>query len=112
MTTSHHAVFDIIIQSNQDLLELTRQEKWDEFNVLAETYIIALHDFVEVQSHNMTQEERESFNECWQVLLKNEAEMVTKLNGRLNVLKKEMSSLRQGSKFSKAYSSQMLAGFH
>ena len=112
MTTTNHPLFHAIYESNLDLLELTKQEKWDEFTVLAETYIIALREFVDDQANNLTAEEKEQLNETWKVLLENEAEMFSKLNSRLTVLKKEMSSLRQGNKCSKAYSSQMLSAFH
>lgn len=112
MANHNPSSFDTIRQSNQDLLELTRQEKWDEFNLLAESYIMALSEFVENQAESLTAEEKAQLNEAWKKLLENEAEMFSKLNSRLNVLKKEMSSLRQGNKCSKAYSSQMLSAYH
>ena len=112
MANMIHPSFEKIYQSNLDLLELTRQERWDEFTLLAETYIIALRDFVDEGTENLTPEEKERLTEAWQMLLENEAEMVSKLNGRLNVLRNEMSSLNQGNKCSKAYSSQMLSAYH
>lgn len=112
MANKNHPSFDAIYKSNLDLLELTKQEKWDEFTVLAESYIIALQYFVEGNGKNLTPEDKEQLKEVWNVLLENEQQMVSKLNSRLEVLKKQMSSLRQGNKCSKAYSSQMLSAYH
>lgn len=112
MAKNNLPAFETIYSSNLDLLQLVRQEKWDEFNLLAESYIISLRDFFDNQAKDLTAEEIGKLKDMWESVLQNEAEMFSKLTGRLDVLKKEMSTLRQGNKCSKAYSSQMLSACH
>ncbi|CNE63951.1 flagellar protein FliT [Yersinia mollaretii] len=104
--------YEDVYKLNLSLLEMAKEGKWDEFIELAEVYIITLHDIIENQPAEMMQDEKKNLSVMLTSLLENEDEITKTLKSRLDVLRKDMSSLQHGKKCSKAYSSQYTSAFH
>ncbi|WP_235895252.1 flagellar protein FliT [Yersinia alsatica] len=104
--------YESIYELNLNLLDMVKQGKWEDFIELAEIYITTLHDVIEKQPLEMIQEEKKSLSVIITSLLENEDEITRILKDRLDVLRKDMSSLHHGNKCSKAYSSQYTSAFH
>lgn len=101
-----------IMASNEMLLNLAREEKWDDFMEMVEKYIIYLHDFIKRQAEIDGEGEKERLRHTLQKLLQNEEEIVQRLQRHLNVLSNKMTLLKQGKKCAQAYSAQNLQSFH
>lgn len=104
--------YEGIYQLNLDLLEMVKQEKWEEFIQMAEVYITQLHEVLANQPDDILPEEKSNLAVILGNLLENEDEIEKTLRNRLDVLKKEMSSLHRGKKGSEAYSTQFTSAFH
>ncbi|QLK63327.1 flagellar protein FliT [Enterobacteriaceae bacterium Kacie_13] len=91
---------------------MVKQGQWDEFIPLAEVYITKLHNVINNQPAELMPDEKANLSFILTNLIENEGEIEKTLRSRLDVLKKEMSSLHRGKKCSEAYSSQFTSAFH
>lgn len=103
--------YEEIYQLNLHLLEMVKQGKWEEFIQLAEVYITKLNDVISNQPEDILPDEKTSLSFILKSLIESEDEIEKTLKSRLDVLKKEMSSLHRGKKYSEAYSSQFTSAF-
>lgn len=101
-----------VYRLNLVLLEFVRQGKWSEFISSVEDYIFAFSAVTEGQVVSLTPEEKKDIGLILQSLIDNEAEINRALKGRLDDLKKKLTSLRCGKKGSYAYSEQFSSGLH
>lgn len=97
---------------NLELLEMVRQEQWDDFIDLAENYIVRMQELSEHMPSDMTESEKEDMKGILRQLMDNEVEISQKLRLRLNTLQTNISSLHRGAKCTQLYSLQQLASFH
>lgn len=104
--------FETIMHSNRELLNLAREEKWDEFIDTVEDYIICLSGFIEKRRGTLNEENKQALEEALRLLQENEKEMTKRLRSRLDFLTQKMSSLQQGKKCAQAYSTQITQSLH
>ena len=104
--------YEKVYQLNIDLLMLARQGNWDEFIQLAEIYIASVSDILKRQPQPLPEQDEKDLASLFRNLLSNEVEIERTLQARLDLLKKDMSSLHVGKKCSEAYSRQYSSAFH
>lgn len=111
MTTFDSEQYHQIYKINQNMLALAQQGKWNDFVTLAENYIVNLRSALDQIPATLSGEEKEQLCGLLMTLQGNEAEIKAVLEARLNVLRKDISSLHQGKKCSQAYNSQVVSPF-
>ena len=89
------------------MLVMAQQGRWEDFSAMAERYIVDLRAVLEQVPDRLSGEEKEQIAHFLIALQSNEKEINQALEARLNVLKKEISSLNQAKKGNKAYLSQV-----
>lgn len=104
--------FEKIMHSNRELLNLAREEKWDEFIDTVEDYIICLSSFIEKRKGTLSSDNKQALNEALRLIQENEKEMTKRLCDRLDFLTQKMTSLQQGKKCAQAYSAQTRQSLH
>lgn len=112
MVNSLSVDYEDIHKLNLNLLDMVKQGKWEEFIELAEVYISSLQNVIEKRPVEMIQEDKKNLRVIITSLIENEEEITRVLKNRLDVLRKDMSSLHRGNKCSRAYSSQYTSAFH
>lgn len=105
LTEEYNNIYEI----NQAMLDTALQGKWEEFAELAERYIVKLRAALEQTPDTLHGEDKDQLCSLLITLQRNEAEINRALEARLNVLKKNISSLRQAKKGNNAYLSQLTA---
>lgn len=101
--------FQDIYKKNLALLEMVREERWDEFVDLAECYVIMLHDVFDKDLPDLDSESKDSLCIIIKSIQENEKEIAEKLNGRLSFLRNNMSKLHYGNKCSQLYNTQFMS---
>lgn len=112
MVKSFFEYYYEIYEMNLRLLEMARQERWDEVLSLAETYVICMHDAPVRTPEEFTDEEKEELTLLLKNIVNNEEEITHKLKSRLDSLTEDMSSLQQSKKQSSLYALQQTSLFH
>ncbi|MGD8107202.1 flagellar protein FliT [Pantoea sp. FN0302] len=100
-----------IYKMNQAMLVMAQQGEWGNFVTMAERYIITLRAVLEQVPDTLSSDEKEQFYNFLITLQSNEEEINRALEGRMALLKKEMSSLHQSKKGNKAYLAQVISPF-
>ncbi|GLR07540.1 flagellar protein FliT [Mixta theicola] len=103
--------YNNIYKINQAMLVMAQQGEWDDFVTMAERYIVTLRAALERVPDTLSSEEKDQLCHFLITLQSNEEEINRALEGRMNLLKKEISSLHQGKKGNKAYISQITSPF-
>lgn len=111
MTTFLTEEYNSIYKINQAMLVMAQEGEWEGFVTMAERYIVTLRATLENLPDTLSGEEKESFFSLLTILQSNEEEINRALEGRMDVLKKEISSLHQSKKGNKAYISQISSLF-
>ncbi|YCH30597.1 flagellar protein FliT [Erwinia sp. D4-22] len=111
MTTFLTEEYNNIYKMNQSMLVMAQQGEWENFVTMAERYIVTLRVALDKLPDMLSIEEKESFFSLLITLQSNEEEINRALEGRMSVLKKEISSLHQSKKGNKAYISQITSLF-
>lgn len=106
MTTSLTEEYNKIYKLNQTMLTMAKQGEWDNFVIMTERYIMSLQAALEQVPDTLSADEKEHFYRLLITLQSNEEEINRALEGRMTFLSKEISSLHQGNKGSKAYLTQ------
>lgn len=101
--------FQDIYKKNLALLEMAREERWEEFVELAEHYVLMLHDVFDRKLPDLDPEGKGSLRVIIKSIQENEKEMTEKLNGRLSFLRNNMSRLHHGNKCSQLYNTQFMS---
>lgn len=101
--------FGYIYKQNLMLLDVVREERWQDFITLAESYIFLLNDVIDHVPEKLNAEEKENLRVLIRQLLANEQEIAERLAKRLSFLKEKMLLLQQGKKGSQLYNLQALS---
>lgn len=109
MNKTTSACFQDIYKENLSLLEMAREERWDEFTEQAERYVIMIHDVFGMEIDELDSEGKRSLLKIMQDIQDNEKEMTDKLKQRLSFLRENMSRLHHGNKCSQLYSNQFIS---
>lgn len=95
-----------LYEMNQLILEMSREERWEEFVEFATHYVIKKQDIVNQRNDILNDSEKESLKVILQQIIKNETEITHNLETRLQALKQNLSSLHRGTRASQFYSLQ------
>lgn len=95
-----------LYEMNVVILEMSRQERWDDFVELAAHYVIKKEDIVNQRNDMLNEAEKESLKVILRQIIENETEITRNLEIRLQSLKQNLSSLHQGTRASKFYTLQ------
>jgi len=107
--------FGYIYEQNLMLLNVVREERWQEFIALAESYIFLLNDVIDRIPEMLSGDEKEALRVLIRQLMANEQEIAERLSQRLSFLTEKMTMLQQGKQCSQFYNLQALSlqlGFH
>lgn len=88
---------------NLNLLELTAQEKWEEFIEGMTQYIVIISDAVALGTEGLSSAEQINVRHIMEKLLENEAVMTQRMRSRLDILHKDMAVINKGKTVSHAY---------
>ena len=111
MTTFLTEEYNNIYKINQAMLVMAQQGEWEDFVTMAERYIVTLRAALERVPDTLSSEEKDRLCQFLIKLQSNEEKINRALEGRMSVLKKEISSLHQTKKGNKAYISQIISPF-
>jgi flagellar protein FliT len=100
---------DDIYHKNLNLLEMVREERWDDFVGLAEQYVLTLQEVFARHPEEFAEQDKDMLRTLIPSLQDNEKEMTERLRTRMVSLRKDMSALHHGNKCSQLYSSQFLS---
>jgi len=95
-----------LYEMNVVILEMSRQERWDDFVEFASHYVIKKEDIVNHRSDILNETEKESLKVILREIIENEAEITRNLEIRLQSLKQNLSSLHRGTRASQFYTLQ------
>lgn len=95
-----------LYEMNLALLEMSRQERWDDFVELASHYVIKKEDIATHRNDMLNEAEKESLKVILRQIIENEAVITRNLEMRLNSLKQNLSSLHRGTRASQFYTLQ------
>lgn len=109
MNKTTSACFQDVYEKNLSLLEMAREERWEDFTEQAEYYVIMLHDIFDREPDELDPDEKDSLRKILQDIQDNEKEITAKLKDRLSFLRENMSRLHHGNKCSQLYSNQFIA---
>lgn len=101
--------FEDIYQKNLILLDMIRNERWEDFVSMAEQYVLTLQEVFDLTPSELVEGEKEILQKIILKMQDNEREMTGRLKNRLSNLKKDMSALHHGNKCSQLYSTQFLS---
>ncbi|WP_024527741.1 flagellar protein FliT [Serratia fonticola] len=101
--------FQDIYKKNLALLDMVREERWEEFVGQAEYYVLMLHDVFDNKVQDLDPEVKASLRTLVEKIQENEKEMTEKLSGRLSFLRDNMSRLHHGNKCSQLYNIQFMS---
>lgn len=105
MDKSITASYEYVYQQNLVLLEMAKQGEWQNFIELAADYVVTLQNILDGQADNLSAFEKEQLKAILQNLIDNETIIIRALQGRLDVLRRDMSTLNLGRKCNQAYAS-------
>lgn len=103
--------YNNIYKINQAMLDMAQQGKWEDFVILAERYVVNLRTVLEQLPETLSSEEKEQIGHWLTTLQSNEAEINRALEARLDILKKNISTLHQAKQGNKAYLTQITSFF-
>ncbi|HEY3985273.1 flagellar protein FliT [Cedecea sp.] len=92
-----------ISELNRALLEFTHRGEWDAFIETMTEYVVQVEALTTLDTGALSSSEHEKLKQHLALLLENEALMVERMRGRLDILRKEMSSINKGKAASHAY---------
>lgn len=104
----YRELYDISAQ----MLEMTREECWDDFVELATRYMIKKQDITHLDCGDITAAEKCNLKVVLKQVIDNEAEINRNLRGRLTTLKQKLSSLHHNTQCSQLYSRQQISLLH
>lgn len=88
---------------NVNLLELSREGKWDEFIDSMTEYASLLSDAMACDHDDLSDEEQKAVRAVIKNLMENEELMMQSMRTRLDTLRSEMTTLNKGKAASNAY---------
>ena len=103
MPKSITAALQAASQLNSNLMTLTAQGKWDEFIEAVTEYVSLISEIMDADSDELSPEESAVLKQVITGLLENEAVMMQQMRSRLDVLRKEITTLNKGKAISTAY---------
>ena len=112
MVESIPSYYRELFAMNQDILEMTRQDRWDDFVELASQYVIKKQEIVNLSTDALSVGEKEELKVLLKQLLENEAEITRNLQARLNTLKQNLSSIHRGARCSQLYTLHQAPSLH
>lgn len=97
---------------NEAMLDMARQERWDDFVEIASRYVIQKQDILNNSTDALSASEKEELKVLLKQLLENEAEITRNLRTRLNTLKQNLSSIHRGARCSQLYARHQAPSLH
>lgn len=88
---------------NLNLLDLTEQEKWEEFIEGMTDYVTLIGNAVLHGAAGLSAEEKIQVRHIMETLLENEAVMMSRMRSRLGMLHKDMAAINKGRTVRHAY---------
>lgn len=85
------------------LLEIVREERWQDFIEQAESYILLINSVIDDFTLKFDAEEIIMLREMIELLQDNEREISERLEKRLILLKEKMTTLKKGKQCSQLY---------
>ncbi|MEJ8321601.1 flagellar protein FliT [Kosakonia sacchari] len=101
-----------LFDMNLAMLEMTKQERWDDFVEVAADYVIKKQDILTHSTDALSMMVKEELKVLLKELLANEAEITRNLQARLNTLKQNLSSIHRGARCSQLYSQHQAPSLH
>lgn len=95
-----------LYEMNVVILEMSRQERWDDFVEFASHYVIKKEDIAHHHSDELDEAEKETLKVILRQIIENEAEITRNLEARLKSLKQNLSSIHRGTRASQFYTLQ------
>jgi len=93
----------LLYKKNIMLLEIVREERWQDFIELAESYILLINSVIDDFTSKIDADEMVMLREMVRLLQDNEREIAERLEKRLALLKEKMMILKKGKQFSQLY---------
>lgn len=103
------ACFHEIYNKKLALLEMVREEQWEEFIELEKYYVTMFDEVFDSNIQDLDPEEKVSLRTIIKNIQENEKEMMEKLKSRIHFLKKNISSLDHSNKCSQLYNTQFMS---
>jgi len=88
---------------NSNMMELTREGKWDEFIDSMTEYATLLSEAIACDRDDLSEDEQTHVRQIIAELVANEELMMQRMRSRLDTLRSEMTTLNKGKVASSAY---------
>ncbi|WP_342323917.1 flagellar protein FliT [Kosakonia sp. BYX6] len=101
-----------LYEMNLTILDMAKQERWDDFVEVASRYVIKKQDIFNNSTDALSASEKEELKGLLKQLLDNEAEITRNLRARLDTLKQNLSSIHRGARCSQLYTLHQAPSLH
>lgn len=95
-------VFFEMYRINVVLLDMVREGRWENFNILSERYVILMNSIIDCISLIFNEDGDAKLKSMIDVIFNNEVEIVHKLEERLLFLKDKMNLIESGKQYENA----------